>query len=310
MPQSSSANAAREAASDLTHALQHPTPAAPFTHISNDQMQALRALAQIFATTVAKPPPTSPRVTNKTTRPPVPHGYLLQLRHTATSPRVPNKSAQKTLGVSISPHIPPVSHQYPLRPRPTANAISFPNSHMANSVTGPITGEVQEFRHLMQGLNRPIWMTLFANELDRLFQGIHTSMPTGTNTCFFMRKQVPTDRTVTYGRIVALIWPQKNPTHYAQLTVGGHRLSYPGATSTPTTKLTTAKRVINSTISTKNGCFMVADIKDFFLNTLLERYEYMGILLTLIPDKISQQYQLDDMATHNGWVYIALQKAM
>jgi hypothetical protein len=187
----------------------------------------------------------------------------------------------------------------------------FPNSHIANSVTDPITGEVQEFRHLMQGPNRPTWMTSFANELGRLAQGIGTRMPTGTNTCFFIpKKQVPTNRTVTYGRIIASIRPQKTETHRTRLTVGGDRLNYPGDTSTPTAKLTTAKCVINRTISTKNGRFTVVNIKDFYLNTPLEGYEYMRLPLTLIPDEIRQQYQLDDITTHDGWVYIEIRKGM
>jgi hypothetical protein len=103
----------------------------------------------------------------------------------------------------------------------------------------------------------------------------------------------------------------KKETHRTRLTVGGDRLSYPGDTSTPTPKLTTAKCVINSTISTKNRRFMVADIKDFYLNTPLEGYEYMRLPLTLIPDEICQQYQLDDIAiTHDGWVYIETRKGM
>jgi hypothetical protein len=35
---------------------------------------------------------------------------------------------------------------------------------------------------------------------------------------------------------------------------------------------------------------MVVDIKDFYLKTPLERYEYMRLPLTLIPDEIRQQY--------------------
>jgi hypothetical protein len=163
----------------------------------------------------------------------------------------------------------------------------------------------------MQGPNRPTWMTSFANELGRLPQGIGTRMLTGTNTCFFIpKKQVPTDRTVIYGRIVASIRPQKTETHRTRLTVGGDRLNYPGDTSTPTPKLTTTKCVIKSTISTKNRRFMVVDIKDFYLNTPLKRYEYMRLPLTLIPDEIRQQYQLDDTATHDGWVYIEIREGM
>jgi hypothetical protein len=154
-------------------------------------------------------------------------------------------------------------------------------------------------------------MHYFANELGRLAQGVRTRMPSGTNTCFFIPKSnVPNDRKVTYGRIVASIRPQKKETHRTRLTVGGNRLDYPGATSTPTAKLTTAKCVLISTISIPNARFMVVDIKDFYLNTPLERYEYMRLPLAMIPDEIIEQYQLRQLATPDGWVYIKIRKGM
>jgi hypothetical protein len=96
-------------------------------------------------------------------------------------------------------------------------------------------------------------MKSFADELGCLSQGIDTRIPSGTDTCFFIPKnQVSPDRKVTYGRIIASIRPQKTKTHRTRLTVGGNCLDYPGVTSTPTAKLTIAKCIINSTISTNN----------------------------------------------------------
>ncbi len=42
-----------------------------------------------------------------------------------------------------------------------------------------------------------------------------------------------------------------------------------------TAGLTTAKLVMNSTISMKGARYMGLDIKNFYLNTPLEHYEYM-----------------------------------
>ena len=55
---------------------------------------------------------------------------------------------------------------------------------------------------------------------------------------------------------------------------------------------------------------MVADIKDFYLNTPMERYEYMRLPLSIIPDKIVDQYSLKDLVTPDGWVYIEIRKRM
>jgi hypothetical protein len=181
----------------------------------------------------------------------------------------------------------------------------------ANSVTDPITGEVQEYRHLIQGPNKNTWTHSFANELGRLAQGVGTRMLSGTNTINFIPKhQVPLNRKVTYGRIVTSIRPQKTEKNRTRLTVGGDRLDYSGDVSTPTAGLTTAKLLINSTISTPNARFIVADIKDFYLNTPMDTFEYMRLHLDIVPEEIIIQYKLRDIATSLGWVYIEIQKGM
>ena len=73
MPKTSSADAAREAASNLTHALLNPTPATPFLALGESQLHALRQLARIFATAVEKPTVSAPRVaTPPAAQPPQP----------------------------------------------------------------------------------------------------------------------------------------------------------------------------------------------------------------------------------------------
>jgi hypothetical protein len=107
-------------------------------------------------------------------------------------------------------------------------------------------------------------------------------MPSGTDTVgWICKNQVPSDHKVTYGQIVAMIRLQKAKPHRTQLTVGSGCLDYPGAISTPTAKLTSAKCLLNSTISTPDAPFMVSDIKDFYLITPMERYEYMRFPLSI-----------------------------
>jgi hypothetical protein len=50
----------------------------------------------------------------------------------------------------------------------------FPKAHAANAVTDPITGQVQDFRHLMMGSNLSTWMHSFPSKLGRLTQGVGT----------------------------------------------------------------------------------------------------------------------------------------
>jgi len=53
-----------------------------------------------------------------------------------------------------------------------------------------------------------------------------------------------------------------------------------------------AKIMLNSTISTKNARYMMANIKDFYLNTPMEQYKYMAIPLADLPETIIEQYNL------------------
>ena len=54
---------------------------------------------------------------------------------------------------------------------------------------------------------------------------------------------------------------------------------------------------------------MTIDVKIFYLNTTMKRYEYVRVKLSGIPDEITQQYQLANLV-HNGYVYLKVRKGM
>jgi hypothetical protein len=120
---------------------------------------------------------------------------------------------------------------------------------------------------------------------------------------------VPPGRTVTYGRIVCELRPNKKELHRTRLTVGGNLIDYPGDVSTKTAGLTTAKLLFNSVISTPEARFMGIDVKNFYLNTPMDRYEYMRLPIDLIPDEIIAQYTLLPLV-HNGYVYMEIRQGM
>ena len=74
------------------------------------------------------------------------------------------------------------------------------------------------------------------------------------------------------------------------MIVGGDRINYPGDVATKTADITTTKLLLNSVVSTPNAKFMTLDVKNFYLNTPLKRYEYLRILINLIPEEVIQQY--------------------
>jgi hypothetical protein len=181
--------------------------------------------------------------------------------------------------------------------------------HHANAVIHPITGKEMEYSALMKDSRlQPLWTQGFGNECGRLFQGIQ-DIP-GTDIYFFTTlKNIPTDRKITYGKIVCDYKSHKQEKERVRLTVGGDRLDYSGDVATSTADITTFKIIINSTLSTKDAAMMMMDIKNYYLGTTLSRFEYMKILLSRFPEEIIQKYNLDTLAV-DGWVYIEIRKGM
>jgi hypothetical protein len=98
---------------------------------------------------------------------------------------------------------------------------------------------------------------------------------------------MPPDRKATYPCFVCEHRPQKTEVNCTRLTLGGNLINYPGDISTRTAELEAIKILFNSVISTKGAEFISIDIKNFYLNTPLERPEYyVRIPLNLIPTEI------------------------
>jgi hypothetical protein len=65
---------------------------------------------------------------------------------------------------------------------------------------------------------------------------------------------------------------------------------------------------LNSIVSTKGACYCTIDLKDFYLNTLMARPEFIRIKLAELPNEFAQIYKLHDLANANGFVSIKIQK--
>jgi hypothetical protein len=114
---------------------------------------------------------------------------------------------------------------------------------------------------------------------------------------------------VTYGRFVVDIRPNKTETHRVHLTVGGNLIQYPGDVSTRPADLTTSKCLWNSTISTEGAKYLFLDVKNFYLVTPMDSFEYTHIPLKLIPQEIIAEYNLLPLVS-DVHVYIEVQKGM
>jgi hypothetical protein len=86
-------------------------------------------------------------------------------------------------------------------------------------------------------------------------------------------------------------------------------INHPGEVSTKTANLCTAKLLLNSVISTPAAQFMTGNLKEFYLGTPMDRYEYMQVPIHMIPDDIIKIYNLTPLIK-NGVIYIEIHHGM
>jgi len=189
---------------------------------------------------------------------------------------------------------------------------------VCNGVVNPITKEtLTNYKKVIACPElREVWMKAMCKELGNIAQGYSDGEcinEKGTNTVRFLTheeiKAIPKDRKITYARIVVDYCEQKDDPNRVRITVGGNLIDYPGELTTRTADLTTTKLMWNSVISTEGARYMCADIKSFYLETPLDRTEYMRMPLDLIPPEFQEAYGLQEKAK-NGFVYMAILKGM
>ncbi len=129
---------------------------------------------------------------------------------------------------------------------------------------------------------------------------------------FIKYNKIPLDqrRNVTYGKTVVTYRPEKDDPNRTRLTVGSNQIVCPFNISTPMVEMMTVKMHLNSVISTKGTHYCTIDLKDFYLNTPMERPEYMRLKLSDMPHNFVNMYNLIKIAQDNDNVYIKIQKGM
>jgi hypothetical protein len=164
---------------------------------------------------------------------------------------------------------------------------------MENAVIHPTMGANMEYRGLIADKESfPIWDRAAANEFSRLAQGVGGRIEGSNNIYFIPHSAVPPNKMVTWGRFVVDVQPNKEEVHRMRLTVRGNLIKYDGDVSTRSADLTTSKCLWNSVISTTGAKYMCLDVKNVYLGTPMEHFEYLRIPIKLIPLEIITQYAL------------------
>jgi hypothetical protein len=160
---------------------------------------------------------------------------------------------------------------------------------------------------------RDIWQTAFGKDFGGMAQGDNKTGQQGTNSIFVMThddiRHIPTDRTITYARVVVDFRPQKTDPHRVRITAGGNLINYLGELTTKTADLTTSKLMWNSVLSTEGAKYMCLYIKNFYLSAPLDRFEHIKMPISLFPSWTREQYNLDTHAK-NGFVYLKMRRAV
>lgn len=325
VPTITPADTVRRAAKELTRALQNPTAFIPHPNSNDAALDAFRNTFQL-AVSILKD-----KEKHTATPTPQKNGFSVPAR--APLPGVDkapnNHTTQVTTHrkVAVAAPIPGVTDRpesailQALRKtksgvaaaviQDTDNVACFPQRLHPSYASAVIAddGSALEYRHLIADPEtKEEWTKSAANEFGRLAQGIRDI--DGTDTIFFIDpSKIPQGRTATYARFVCDIRPHKAEKTRTRITVGGNLISYPGSVTSKTADLITTKLLWNSVLSTPNAKYMTMDIKNYYLNTPLDRYEYIRFPLALIPEEIIDAYNLRDIA-RNGVVHAEIRKGM
>ena len=131
--------------------------------------------------------------------------------------------------------------------------------------------------------------------MGRLAQGFGNHTKSRYDNIFFIKhNQVPAGSKTTYANPVCDLRPPKDYPYCVRLAVGGYSMPHPSDVGSSTASLLESKIIFSSVIFTPGSRFIYADIKDYFLCSHMERYEYIKIPFWWIPEVIHIQYKLYD----------------
>jgi hypothetical protein len=156
--------------------------------------------------------------------------------------------------------------------------------------------------------NQGNWERAEVEELVRLVKTTETLQA-------IHRNDVPADRRkdVTYynPQVKEKIDGNGNKVYRIRGTAGGDRISYPNDVTAHVADLDAVKMLIHS-VASDGAEWMTADIKDYYLGTVMERPEYIRIHLRHLPTAAIEQLQLQSFldVSPDDTVTFAIKKTM
>ena len=145
------------------------------------------------------------------------------------------------------------------------------------------------------------------DDLPKAFLTIASMPPTPSSLYPSSKSHAPNARPTH--ALSAVFARKKLEPYRTRITVGGNLIDYPGNLSMKVADMTTFKILVNSTLSTPGAKWLGLDVKNYYLGTPMDNYEYMFIPLNQIPQEIIDHYNLHNIV-HKGKVYIEIRRGM
>jgi hypothetical protein len=180
-------------------------------------------------------------------------------------------------------------------------------THLANNITidkaslnldnkgNPLT-----MRTAMAGPNKDNWVQADEEEFERFFKK-QTIMP-------IQPHEVPRERRrdITYmsKQTKEKVDLNNEKTYRVRGTLGGDKTNYTGVTTANCADFIVVKVLLNAAISDPDSNWASIDIKDFYLQSQMDRPEYMRVPWNQIPTKIQQNFHLNNFR-HNCFKWTA-----
>ena len=110
---------------------------------------------------------------------------------------------------------------------------------------------------------------------------------------------------ICHTRVVCEYRPDKDNPNRTRIAITGGHILVPFDVSTRTSSLELVKPMINCVLSRQNTRFAAFDIKTFYLDTPMEKPEYVRVKLEDISQELIEEYHLLENERH-GWVYFGI----
>lgn len=150
------------------------------------------------------------------------------------------------------------------------------------AICAPIT-----YKETRNGPDRVEWRAAESREIIRLVEESGTMR-------FIHKHEKPRDRLDSYANPQPSIKIKEGiAVRRMRMVYGGNRSDYTGPLAAQTAELSTIKCLFNAAISEPSARLATADIKDFYLGTVLDRPEYMRITRDQLPTDIVARYGLE-----------------